>query len=74
MAGGVAVVAYAASGILPQVEGLEWTRDWSAFTWLNGSAPLANGLDARHLGIMLGLSAVLVALGVLGFRRRDLAV
>jgi ABC-2 type transport system permease protein len=74
VAGGVAVLAYAASGILPQVDGLEWTRDWSAFTWLTGSEPLANGLDAGHLGIMLGLSAVLVALGVLGFRRRDLAV
>ena len=68
------MLAYAASGILPQVEGLEWTRDWSAFTWLNGSMPLANGVDARHLGIMLGLSALFVGLGVLGFRRRDVAV
>jgi ABC-2 type transport system permease protein len=74
IAAGVAVIAYAASGILPQVEGLEWTRDWSAFTWLNGSAPLENGLDAAHLGLMLGLSALFVGLGILGFRRRDLAV
>jgi beta-exotoxin I transport system permease protein len=70
----VAVVAYAASGILPQVEGLEWTRDWSAFTWLNGSSPLANGVDVTHLAIMLSLSAVLVLGGTLAFRRRDLAV
>ncbi len=74
VAAGSAVLAYAASGILPQVEGLEWTQDWSAFTWLNGSMPLANGVDAGHLGIMLGLSAVFVGLGVLGFRRRDVAV
>ncbi len=74
VAAGAAVLAYAASGILPQVEGLEWTRDWSAFTWLNGSMPLANGLDGGHLAIMLGLSAVFVALGTLGFRRRDVAV
>jgi ABC-2 type transport system permease protein len=74
VAAGVAVLAYAASGILPQVDGLEWTRDWSAFTWLSGSAPLANGLDPGHLGLMLGLSALFVAVGTLGFRRRDLAV
>lgn len=74
VAAGSAVLAYAASGILPQVEGLEWTRDWSAFTWLNGSMPLANGIDPGHLGLMLGLSVLFVALGVLGFRRRDVAV
>ncbi|MGB7817285.1 MAG: ABC transporter permease subunit [Ornithinibacter sp.] len=69
-----AVVAYAASGILPQVDGLEWTRDWSAFTWLVGSAPLENGIDPAHLGILVGLSALLVAAGTLVFRRRDVAV
>ncbi len=71
---GAAVLAYAASGILPQVEGLEWTRDWSAFTWLAGSMPLANGVDVGHVATMLGLSALFVTLGTLAFRRRDLAV
>jgi ABC-2 type transport system permease protein len=74
VAAGVAVLAYAASGILPQVEGLEWTRGWSAFTWLNGSMPLANGVDAADLAIMLALSALFVVVGTLGFRRRDVAV
>jgi ABC-2 type transport system permease protein len=74
VAAAAAVLAYAASGILPQVEGLEWTRDWSAFTWLNGSMPLANGIDAGHLAVMLGLSAGFVVVGTLGFRRRDVAV
>lgn len=71
---GAAVLAYAASGLLPQLAGLEWTRDWSAFTWLTGSTPLANGVDAGHLATMLGISVVLVALGTLAFRRRDVAV
>lgn len=70
----VAVVAYAASGILPQVAGLEWTRDYSAFTWLNGSEPLRNGVDAGHVGIMAVLTVLFVALGVGAFRRRDVAV
>jgi ABC-2 type transport system permease protein len=71
---GAAVLAYAASGLLPQLGGLEWTRDWSAFTWLTGSMPLANGVDVGHLATMIGISAALVALGTLAFRRRDVAV
>lgn len=70
----VAVVAYASSGILPQVAGLQWTRDYSAFTWLNGSTPLLNGVDVAHAGIMIGLSVLFVGLGVAAFRRRDIAV
>jgi len=71
---GAAVVAYAASGIIPQVEGLEWVRDYSAFTWLTGSTPLANGVDVGHLAIMLGLSVLFVAAGTIAFQRRDIAV
>ena len=73
-ASGVAVLGYAASGIIPQVEGLEWVRDYSPFTWLTGSEPLVNGVDPAHLGILLGLSALLVAVGTVVFERRDLAV
>lgn len=71
---GFAVLAYAMSGLIPQMEGLAWVRDWSPFTWLTGSAPLVNGVDATHLTIMLTLSAVFVALGTVAFQRRDLAV
>jgi ABC-2 type transport system permease protein len=67
------VLAYAMRGLIPQVPGLEWVADWSAFTWLNGSRPLENGLHLQHLGIMLGTTAVLVALGTWGFTRRDVA-
>ena len=71
---GFGVLAYAASGLIPQMEGLEWVRDWSPFTWLTGSAPLVNGVDAGHLAIMLALSLVSVAVGTVAFQRRDLAV
>jgi ABC-2 type transport system permease protein len=70
----VGVVAYAASGILPQLAGLEWTRDFSAFNWLNGSEPLSNGVDVAHAATMLGLTLLFVALGVSAFQRRDVAV
>jgi ABC-2 type transport system permease protein len=70
---GLAVAAYAASGIIPQVEGLEWVRSYSAFTWLNGSTPLANGIDVGYVALMVGISVLFAALGTLAFRRRDLA-
>lgn len=73
LSGAVAVLAYAASGIIPQAEGLEWVRDYSAFAWLNGSLPLANGVDAGHVGLMIGFSALFVGLGTSVFARRDVA-
>jgi beta-exotoxin I transport system permease protein len=69
----VGLFAYAASGLLPQVAALAWVKDYSAFTWLNGSAPLRNGVDVGQVAIMLGLTLALVALGIWGFRRRDIA-
>jgi ABC-2 type transport system permease protein len=70
----VAVFGFAANGILPQVEGLEWTEQWSSFQWLNGSAPLDNGVNWGDVGLMGGLMVVLVAIGIWAFGRRDVAV
>lgn len=71
VAAAVGVLAYAMRGLIPQVEGLEWVSDWSAFTWLNGSKPLEHGVDWSHLGPLLGVATLLVALGTWGFTRRD---
>jgi ABC-2 type transport system permease protein len=67
------VLAYASNGIIPQVQGLEWVTRYSPFTWLNGADPLANGMSPGYVGLLLGLSGLLVAIGVAGFRRRDVA-
>jgi ABC-2 type transport system permease protein len=74
VAAGAAVLAYAMSGLLPQLQGLEWVKDYSAFTWLNGSQPLTNGVDLVHVGIMAGLSLLFVTIGTWAFVRRDVAV
>jgi ABC-2 type transport system permease protein len=71
---GAALLAYAMSGLLPQLEGLEWVKDYSAFTWLNGSSPLRNGVDLTQVAIMAGLSLLFVVVGTWAFRRRDVAV
>jgi ABC-2 type transport system permease protein len=70
---GGAVLAYLASGIIPQVEGLEWVRNLSPFHWYNGSDPLVNGVQPGHLLLLGATTALLVAAGVWGFQRRDIA-
>jgi ABC-2 type transport system permease protein len=71
---GIAVFGFAANGILPQIEGLEWIEGFSPFQWLNGGSPLQNGMQGSDVLIMMGLIIVLVAVGTWGFDRRDVAV
>jgi beta-exotoxin I transport system permease protein len=71
---GVAVLGYAANGVLPQIDGLEWTKRLSPFHWLNGNTPLVNGVDWGAVLLMAGLAVFLVALGTWAFTRRDVAV
>ena len=71
---GVAVLAYLANGVFPQVEGLEWTRDVSPWHWYLGGEPLKNGLQAGDALLLLAVAAVLVAAGTWAFNRRDVAV
>jgi ABC-2 type transport system permease protein len=71
---GVAVFGFAANGILPQVEGLEWVKGYSPFNWLNGGVPLVNGVQTGNALIMTGVTIALVALGTWAFSRRDVAV
>jgi ABC-2 type transport system permease protein len=71
---GVAVLAYLANGVFPQVEGLEWTRDLSPWHWYLGGEPLKNGLQTGDALLLLGVTLVLVAAGTWVFTRRDVAV
>jgi ABC-2 type transport system permease protein len=70
----VAVLAYLANGVFPQVEGLEWTRDVSPWHWYLGGEPLSNGLQVGDALLLLVVAAVLVAAGTWAFNRRDVAV
>lgn len=71
---GVGVFGYAARGLLPQVDGLEWTKNLSPFQWLSGGKPLLNGLQIGDSLLMPGLIVVLVAVGTWAFSRRDIRV
>ena len=67
----VAVVAYIVNGLAPLVDWLEEIQGYSPFYQHIGHDPLRNGLDAGSVAISAATAVVLLALAVLGFRRRD---
>ncbi len=71
---GLAILGFAANGVLPQIEGLEWSQDFSPFHWLNGELPLVNGVDWQSVLVMSGLALTLVLVGLWTFDRRDVGV
>jgi ABC-2 type transport system permease protein len=70
----VAVVAFLANGLGPQVEGLEWVQELSPFHWFDGSGTLRDGLDPFNLFLLVATVVVLVYAAVAAFERRDVAV
>jgi ABC-2 type transport system permease protein len=68
------VLTYLANAFASQVEGLAWTRNLSPFHYYSGGAPLRHGLHLVDTGVLLAISAALVTIAVLAFKRRDVAV
>lgn len=71
---GVTVLGYLGDSFFTQINGLKWTEKFSPFDWYLGGEPLKHGVDLPHVGLMLGLTVALVALGTWRFNRRDIAV
>ena len=71
-AGGVA--AYFLNALVPLVDVLEPSRKLSPFYYYIGADPLSNGLNPLHVAVLIGLTLVLVAVALVLFNRRDLAV
>lgn len=69
-----AVLTYLANSLGPTVEALAWTQDVSPFHYYSGGRPLVNGLQVSDALILVAASLVLVAIAVVGFRRRDIGV
>ncbi|WP_090482412.1 ABC transporter permease subunit [Nakamurella panacisegetis] len=68
-----AVIAYIVNGLGPQVSWLAPFQKFSPFYQYSGHDPLINGLSWPAVLVAVGTVAVLTALGVAGFRRRDVA-
>jgi ABC-2 type transport system permease protein len=68
----VAVLAYLANSVFPQVAALAWTRSSSPFHWYLGGEPLVHGVQWGGVAASLAATAVLAAVGTVLFVRRDL--
>jgi ABC-2 type transport system permease protein len=69
----LAVVTYVVNGLGPQVSWLEPLQKYSPFYQYVGHDPLRNGVSVAGVVVAVGTIAVLVAIAVAGFRRRDVA-
>ena len=69
---GVLVLSFFAVGLLPLVQGLEDLRQAFPWYYFDGSEPVYNGIAWSHLLVLLGASAALLVVAVIGFNRRDL--
>lgn len=67
----MAVIAYLANGLAPQVEGLEWVQNLSPFHWADGTGTLRDGIDPLNTLLLAGVAVVLVAGAAFAFNRRD---
>jgi ABC-2 type transport system permease protein len=70
----IGIGGYFANTLGPSVEAIAWSRDVSPFRYYSGGQPLANGWQLTDGLVLLVAAVVLVAIGVAGFRRRDVAV
>ncbi len=69
---GVLAVSFFAVGLLPMIEGAADLARLFPWYYLDASGPVVNGVDAGHVAILLGGSAVALGAAVVGVNRRDL--
>jgi CubicO group peptidase (beta-lactamase class C family) len=69
---GIAVLGYVFNAIANQVADAEWLRALSPYSWAYHEQPLTEGADWGGLGLLWGLSIVLVIGATLVLRRRDI--
>jgi ABC-2 type transport system permease protein len=70
----VGVLTYFANTLGPSVDAIAWSRDLSPFHYYSGGQPLLHGLQLADAGTLLAASVVLLGLGGLVLRRRDIGV
>jgi ABC-2 type transport system permease protein len=68
----LSVFGFFVNALAPLVEALEPWQVASPHYHYIGYDPLANGLDPAHASVLLGMTAILLAIAVVAFERRDL--
>jgi ABC-2 type transport system permease protein len=69
----VGVASYLISSLGSLVDSLEFARKASPYYHYVASDPLRHGLALVHVGYLIGIGIIAIALAVLAFERRDLA-
>ncbi len=68
------VTAYFVNALAPLVESIAGLQKLSPFYYYIGGDPLTNGLNLAHGGVLIALTAVAVAVALVAFERRNIAV
>lgn len=71
---GVAVFAFLANGLAPQVDALAWVQNISPFYWANGTDALRDGFDPAMTLLLAAVTTVAIGVSVVTFDRRDVGV
>jgi ABC-2 type transport system permease protein len=71
-AAGYTFVSYVIYGLSATVHPLYYVRPLTLWRWYLGGDPLTTGFEVKGVGVLVAVSAVIVAAGVVAFRRRDL--
>jgi ABC-2 type transport system permease protein len=72
VAAGVGVVGWLINGFAPLVSALDWLKYLSPFYYYAGHDPLTQGVDVGDLVVLAAVSALLTAVAMAAFERRDL--
>jgi beta-exotoxin I transport system permease protein len=70
----VAVAAYLANTVAPQVDALKAVQKWSPFHYYLDGDQLRTGLNVGHLAVLAAIPLVMVGLALWWLNRRDIAV
>ena len=74
IASALAIGTYFMYALAPLIESLESLEKVFPFYYYIGGDPLTNGLNLAHAAVLIGITAALLAVAIVTFERRDLAV
>ncbi len=69
---GVLALSFFAVGLVELIEGWEGLAKLFPWYYFSGSDPLLNGIEWGHIAILIGASALLFVVALVGYNRRDL--
>ncbi len=70
----VTIASYLLNSAAHTVKNMEPFRNLSVFYYYSGAEPLRNGLNWGHAGVLVGLTALFILVGLVSFNRRDIRV